>query len=361
EDAEKKRMRHLLSGRKVDHPVVPLYTQDDAYNVFELFREIPCNQEFEVADGYSLTCHNAGHILGSAIFEFQNKTTGKNLVFTGDLGRPNRPLLPEPERLSKIDYLVMESTYGDRVHESDEITYKTVASTITETAEKSGNIVVPSFAIERTQELLYCLKKLLSEDRIPHLMTFIDSPMAIKVTEVFKRYPEFLRESLKKMAKENNSPFEMELLQPTETVEQSKSINHVKGSVIIIAGSGMCTGGRIKHHLVTNISRPESTIMFVGYQATGTLGREIISGKKQVRILGEYRQVNANIVQVNGFSSHADQNEILWWLEFLERPPINTFLVHGEQPAIMKLKDVLMERKSINANIAEYQTTVGLE
>ncbi|MGC9066289.1 MAG: MBL fold metallo-hydrolase RNA specificity domain-containing protein [Candidatus Ratteibacteria bacterium] len=361
EDAEKKRLRHEMTGKKVSHPVIPLYTQNDVYNVFDLFREIPCNQEFEVANGYSLICHNAGHILGSAIFEFRDKNTGKNLVFTGDLGRPNRPLLPEPERLSKIDYLVMESTYGDRVHEPDEMTYKTVASTITETAEKSGNIVVPSFAIERTQELLYCLKKLLSEDRIPHLMTFIDSPMAIKVTEVFKRYPEFLRESLKKMAEENNSPFEMDLLQPTETVEQSKSINHVKGSVIIIAGSGMCTGGRIKHHLVTNISRPESTIMFVGYQATGTLGREIISGKKQVRILGEYRQVNANIVQVNGFSSHADQNEILWWLEFLEKPPIDTFLVHGEQPAITKLKEVLMKRKSINANIAEYQTTARLE
>ncbi|HOJ31548.1 MAG TPA: MBL fold metallo-hydrolase [bacterium] len=361
EDAEKKRMRHLLSGKKVDHPVVPLYMQDDAYNVFDLFRDIPCNQEFEIADGYTLICHNAGHILGSAIFEFIEKKTGKNLVFTGDLGRPNRPLLPEPERLEKIDYLVMESTYGDRVHESDEIAYETVARTITETAEKSGNIVVPSFAIERTQELLYCLKKLLAENRIPHLITFIDSPMAIKVTEVFKRYPEFLRKTINDMVNNDDSPFEMELLHPTETVDQSKSINHVRGSVIIIAGSGMCTGGRIKHHLVTNISRPESAIMFVGYQATGTLGREIISGKKQVRILGEYRQIRANIVQVNGFSSHADQNEILWWLERLEKPPINTFLVHGEEPSMIKLKDVLMERKSIKANIAEYQTSVRLE
>ncbi|HXK44870.1 MAG TPA: MBL fold metallo-hydrolase, partial [bacterium] len=311
--------------------------------------------------GYTLICHNAGHILGSAIFEFIEKKTGKNLVFTGDLGRPNRPLLPEPERLEKIDYLVMESTYGDRVHESDEIAYETVARTITETAEKSGNIVVPSFAIERTQELLYCLKKLLAENRIPHLITFIDSPMAIKVTEVFKRYPEFLRKTINDMVNNDDSPFEMELLHPTETVDQSKSINHVRGSVIIIAGSGMCTGGRIKHHLVTNISRPESAIMFVGYQATGTLGREIISGKKQVRILGEYRQIRANIVQVNGFSSHADQNEILWWLERLEKPPINTFLVHGEEPSMMTLKDVLMERKSIKANIAEYQTSVRLE
>ncbi|MCM8815529.1 MAG: MBL fold metallo-hydrolase, partial [Candidatus Omnitrophica bacterium] len=324
----------------------------------DLFQEIPCNEKLDISDGLMLICHNAGHILGSVIFEFIDKKTGKNLVFTGDLGRPARPLLPEPERLEKIDYLVVESTYGDRIHEPDYLSYEKIAQVISWTAKNGGNIVVPSFAIERTQEFLYCLKKLLQQDKIPHLMIFIDSPMAIKVTEVFKRYPEFLRQSLIVIGE---NPFEMDLLHPTETVEQSKSINHVKGSVIIIAGSGMCTGGRIKHHLASNIGRKESTIMFIGYQAQGTLGREIISGKTEVRILGELRKVMANIVQVNGFSSHADQSEILWWLSSLKKPPINTFLVHGETNAIETLKKTLFERKSIDATIAQYQITVRLE
>ncbi|MCX7706001.1 MAG: MBL fold metallo-hydrolase [bacterium] len=358
EDAEKKRRRHELKGKKPSHPDIPLYTVDDVYNIFDQFQQIPCNDKIDISENLALKCHNAGHILGSVIFEFIEKRTGKNFVFTGDLGRPGRPLLPEPERFEKIDYLVIESTYGDRFHESDYVCYETVAQTINRTAQDGGNIVVPSFAIERTQEFLYCIKKLLDQDRIPHLLTFIDSPMAIKVTEVFKRYPEFLRDSLKNL---DESPFEMALLHPTETVEQSKSINHVRGSVIIIAGSGMCTGGRIKHHLVTNISRPESTIMFIGYQATGTLGREIVSGKTQVRILGEQRQVRANIVQVNGFSSHADQNEILWWLSSLKKMPQNTFLVHGEDIAIETLKKIFYEKLLISASIAEYGLTVELE
>lgn len=361
EDAEKKIRRHQLTGKKPEHPVLPLYTVDDAFNVFDHFQQIPCNDWLEISQNTLLKCHNAGHILGSAIFEFMDKKTGKNVVFTGDLGRPERPLLPEPERLSKIDYLVIESTYGDRVHESDVLSYETIAQTIEETADKGGNIVVPSFAIERTQEFLYCLQKLLLQDRIPHLWIFLDSPMAIKVTEVFKKYTDFLKPSLQTQVEQFNSPFEMSHLRPTETVEESKSINHVKGSVIIIAGSGMCTGGRIKHHLITNISRPESTIMFIGYQASGTLGREILNGKKQVRILGEQRQVKAKIVQIDGFSSHADQNEILWWLSSVKKPPLRTFLVHGEDTTIESLKQILSEKKSIKADIPDYGITQELE
>lgn len=358
EDAEKKKQRHQKAGTKPSHPVLPLYTVEDAYAVFDQFQEIQCNDRIRVSENLWLKCHNAGHILGSVIFEFIQAKTGTNVVFTGDLGRPGRPLLPEPERLEKIDYLIIESTYGDRFHESDDVCYDTVAEAISTTAANGGNIVVPSFAIERTQEFLYCLKKLLDEDRIPHLITFIDSPMAIKVTEVFQRYPEFLRETLKNP---DENPFNTVLIHPTPTVEQSKSINHVKGSVIIIAGSGMCTGGRIKHHLVTNISRQESTIMFIGYQANGTLGREIVSGKRQVRILGEQRKVNAKIVQVDGFSSHADQKEILWWLSSLQKLPVKTFLVHGEDNALETLRNVLYEKLSISASIAEYEMTEVIE
>ena len=361
EDAEKKKQRHERAGTTPKHPIVPLFTTDNAYDVFDRFEEVQYNNSFQIEKGITLTYHNSGHILGSSILEFRDITSEKNLVFSGDLGRPNRYILPEPERLSKIDYLVIESTYGNKIHESDLLTYETMAETITDTANKGGNIVVPSFAIERAQELLYCLKSLLLKNRIPHLWIFLDSPMAIRVTEVFKKYTEFLRPSLQEQIEKFDSPFEMSHLYPTKSVEESKSINHVKGSVIIIAGSGMCTGGRIKHHLVSNIGRPESTILFVGYQAHGTLGREIISGKKQVRIFGEYREVKANIVQVNGFSSHADQNEILWWLSSFENPPINTFLVHGEDTVLETLKQVLYEKKSIRADIADYGITVRLQ
>ncbi len=357
EDSEKKIQRHQRTGIVPEHPVVPLFTIDQAYDVFDRFEEIPYDDSFQIEKGLNLICHNAGHILGSTILEFRDIISGQNLVFTGDLGRPNRHVLPEPERFSHIDHLVMESTYGNRIHEADSLAYETIAETITETANKGGNIVVPSFAIERTQEFLYCLKHLLAHDRIPHLWIFLDSPMAIRITEVFKQYIDFLSPSLQT---QYDNPFEMSHLRPTESVEESKSINHVKGSVIIIAGSGMCTGGRIKHHLITNISRPESTIMFIGYQANGTLGKEIISGKKQVRILGEYREVKANVIQINGFSSHADQNEILWWLSPVENTPSNTFLVHGEDGALETLKQILYEKKSIKADIADYGMGVTL-
>ena len=230
----------------------------------------------------------------------------RTVLFTGDLGRPGRPILPDPSIQEKADYIVIESTYGDRVHCETCDAKKQMADVINATKDRGGNIVVPSFALERSQEILFYIKELLLEDTIPHLIIFLDSPMAAKITEIFRNHQELFDEETQEMLREHHSPFDLAELKVTTTSEESKAINHITGTVMIIAGAGMCTGGRIKHHLVNNISRKESTIMFVGYQAVGTLGRLIVDGAKKVRILGEEYKVKAKVVQINGFSAHAD-------------------------------------------------------
>jgi metallo-beta-lactamase family protein len=237
----------------------------------------------------------------------------------------------------------METTYGDRIHEDRKIAEEKFQKIINETKEKGGNIVIPTFAIERAQEVLYYLKKLLIEDKIPHLITFLDSPMAIEITEVFKRYYFYLDGEAEKLLNENISPFDFPLLHFTKSVEESKMINHIKGSCIIMAGSGMCTGGRIKHHLIQNIERPESTILFVGYQAKGTLGREILE-KDEVRILGNYYKVKARIEKIDGFSAHADRDELLKWLYSFKKIPEKIFLVHGEEEVIDEFSGIIKSK-----------------
>jgi len=224
------------------------------------------------------------------------------------------PILRNPSVFNDVDYILVESTYGDRVHEDASNIGDGLADIVNSTWKAGGNIIIPSFALQRSQEVLYHLDKLLIENRIPHLMVFIDSPMAIKITEVFKHHSELFDKEMQSLIAHHRSPFDFPGLKMVQTVDESKAINHIKGTVIVIAGSGMCTGGRIKHHLVTNISRRESTILFVGYQAVGTLGRLIVDGAKKVRILGQQYPVRAKIVQMHGFSSHADREELVRWL-----------------------------------------------
>ena len=222
-------------------------------------------------------------------------------------------------------------------------------------------MVIPSFTIGRAQEVLYHLNELLLEDRIPHLMVFVDSPMAVSVTEVFGQHPELFDEEMIRLVSRGESPFSFPNLKMTRTTEESKTINYIKGTAVIIAGSGMCTGGRIKHHLVHNISRPENTIMFVGYQAVGTLGRQIVDGAEKVRILGEQREVKANIVRIHGFSAHADKNELLNWLKELETPPRGVFVVHGEAESASNFGEYLKEQTGWNVSVPAYQDEVVLD
>jgi len=356
EDAEFKKRRHKRAGRKGAHPEIPLYTTKDARKVFSRFEEVPYQQEIQISPGIKATLYDAGHILGSAMVELKIKENGKEktLIFSGDIGRWDRPILRNPSIFEKADFVSMESTYGNRLHEEKEPSLKKLQRIIVETKEAGGNIVIPTFAIERAQELLYDINKLLLENKIPHLLVFVNSPMAINVTEVFKEYPDYFDKEARALLKEDNSLFNFPLLKLTKSVAESKAINYIKGTSIIMAGSGMCTGGRIKHHLVRNITRPESTILFVGYQAQGTLGREILERPKNVRILGQTYPVRARIEKINGISAHADKDELLRWVSGFQKQPEKIFIVHGEKEVAAEFASTLRNKLKSEVIVPKY-------
>jgi len=365
EDAEHKKQRHEREGRKGPFPEVPLYTVDDAKASFPLFSPVKYEEPLIIGNGNEIkvTFCDAGHVLGSSMIKVELQAGGekRNIVFSGDLGRWNRPIVQDPTTIDEVDYLVVESTYGDRVHEDVADIGERLADIINATHRAGGNIIVPSFALERSQEMLYYMNQLLLENRIPHLMVFLDSPMAINITDVFKRHSELYDRDMTELVSRKKSPFSFPNLVMTRTTEESKAINHIKGSVMIIAGSGMCTGGRIKHHLVANISRRESTILFVGYQAVGTLGRQLTDGARKVRILGNYHRVKAKIEQIHGFSSHADRNELLNWLSGLKRAPRRVFVVHGEDKSATSFGKLVKEKTGWDVTIPQYGTEAVLD
>jgi len=332
EDAEFKRRRHRKARRRGPYPEIPLYTIDDAKASFPLFSPVKYGETVSIGKGIEVTFHDAGHVLGSSMIRVRIRQNGESrtILFSGDIGRRNKPILRDPTLFEEADYVISESTYGNRLLEPLEDTANKLADVINATVKSRGNILIPSFALERSQEILYCLNKFLIEDRIPHLLVFIDSPMAVSITRVFKHHHELFDKEMIKLMRQKKSPFDFRGLSLVRTAEESKAINRIKGTIIIIAGSGMCTGGRIKHHLVTNISRKESTILFVGYQASGTLGREIVNGAERVRILGKHYAVKARVAQINGFSAHADRDGLLTWLSSLRKPPRHLFITHGE-------------------------------
>ena len=363
EDAEFKRKRHQREGRRGPYPEVPLYTTDDAKDCFRLLSPIYYGEPVQIGDGVTATFHDAGHVLGSSMIKVTVSQDGekRTLLFSGDVGRWNKPILRDPTLFDQADYVLVESTYGDRLHESQETISDELARVISSTVEAAGNILIPSFALERSQEVLYYLNELLIKDRIPHLVVFVDSPMALSVTEVFQHHTELFDKEMLALIRQGKSPFDFPGLTMVRTVDQSKAINYIAGSAMIIAGSGMCTGGRIKYHLVRNISRPESTILFVGYQAMGTLGREIVGGDKEVRILGQKYPVRAKVAQIHGFSAHADRDELFRWLSALQRPPRHLFIVHGEPEAALRFADLLRERTGWEISVPEYRDEIILD
>ena len=363
QDAEFKRKRHQREGRKGPYPEVPLYTANDATASFPRFSTVGYEEPTPLGDGVEATFHDAGHVLGSSMIKVKISQNGeqRTLVFSGDVGRWDKPMLRDPTIFEEADYILVESTYGDRLHEDQKGIETTLAEIINSTRKRGGNIVIPSFAFERAQEILYYLNKLLLEDRIPHLLVFLDSPMATSVTEVFERYPDLLDEDMVELMRQKKSPFDFTGLKMTRTTDESKVINHISGTVVIIAGSGMCTGGRIKHHLVNNISRRESTILFPGYQAMGTLGRQIVDGAKEVRILGQTYPVKARIAQINGFSAHADRDELFRWLSGLKRPPLHLFVTHGEPDVARYFANFVKEKTGWQVSVPGYKDQVVLD
>lgn len=331
EDAEYKAKRHAKEGRPSPRPIVPLYTPQDAEIVFPMFKTFKYEQTVRLAEGIEAVFRDAGHILGASSIRVTVSENGqtRSVVFSGDIGQWDRPIIEDPNPFEEADYVLCESTYGDRLHGPSENIKPELCAIIKRAQESGGNVVIPSFAVERSQELLYYLNELLLEGCIPSLVTFLDSPMAIKVTRIFKKHPELFDEEMGDRVEDGDSPFDLPGLTMTRTRRDSQAINQIRGTAVIIAGAGMCTGGRIKYHLRQNITRPESTILFVGYQAVGTLGRRIVEGEKEVRILGKTWPVKADVKQIYGFSAHADRDELLRWLKALKQPR-HVFITHGE-------------------------------
>jgi metallo-beta-lactamase family protein len=353
----------MREGRRGPYPEVPLYTVADARATLPLFAPVDYNEPVNLGHDIVATFYDAGHVLGSSMIRLviSQGQEKRSLIFSGDIGRWDRPLLEDPSVFHRTDYIVVESTYGDRAHVGTEDISDELAEIVNSAFKAGGNIIVPSFALQRTQEILYYLNLLRLASRIPALDVYLDSPLAAKITAVFQRFIGLFDRETKDLLRRNNSPFDFPGLKTVESTAESKSLNAIKVTIMIIAGAGMCTGGRIKHHLTTNISRPESTVLFVGYQAEGTLGRQILDGAASVRILGQQYPVRARIARIQGFSAHADRDELLRWFTTLSVKPRHVFITHGEANAAEKFREFLTEKTGFEASVPPCGTRVRLE
>jgi metallo-beta-lactamase family protein len=345
EDAERRQRRRARRGAA--EPVVPLYTTLDALNALDrLGRTAAYDQRLELAPGIHATFTDAGHILGSAsiYLELAERGRRRTVALSGDLGNAGRPLLRAPRPPPKCDVVVMETTYGDRRHRPVPASVEELYAAIAGTFARGGNVIIPTFALERAQELLFHLREGVAGGSLPRTMqVFLDSPMAISATRIFQRHPECFDDEVRELFREGRDPFVLPGLHFVRTAEQSMAINRVVGGAVIMAGSGMCTGGRVRHHLKHNLWREEASVVFVGFAARGTLARRIIDGASRVRLFGEDVPVRAGIHTINGFSAHADQAELLAWHRAIG--PERTFLVHGEAEVMRQFGALLTDTR----------------
>lgn len=352
--------------RKGQDPLPPLYTAEDAARCLQIFEPINYDEIIDVDENIHLRFNDAGHVLGSAIIEVWVNENGKETktVFTGDLGNNDIPLLSEPTMIESADFLVMESTYGNRLHMRNDNKAKLFLDIVSETLKKGGTVVIPSFAVGRTQEILYEINDIYAKENdeefikkyktIMQTPVYVDSPLAISATEVFKENMNLFDEPTQELIKRGDNPLEFPGLKFTRTAEESIELNEKNEPSIIISASGMCEVGRIKHHLKHNLWNPNSTILFVGYQAPGTLGRKIVDGAKEVKIFGETIAVNARIEYIEGYSGHADQEWLLNFVYSFIKKPQHIFLVHGEPEGQKVLKEKIIDTTGIPVTIPSY-------
>ena len=359
--------------RKGEKELPPLYTAEDAIKCLELFHPVKYDEIIELTPDINVRYNDAGHMLGSAIIEVWIRENGetKKIVFTGDLGNNDIPLLGAPTMIESADFLVMESTYGGRLHMRNDEKAELFLNIVAETLEKQGNVVIPSFAVGRTQEILYEINKLKENrndeeflkkyEKLMHALVYVDSPLAISATEIFKQNTDLFDEDVRKRIESGDNPLEFPGLHFTRTAEESKALNESNVPSIIISASGMCEVGRIKHHLKHNLWDPKNTILFVGYQAPGTLGAKIVGGEKKVKIFGEEVAVNARIEYIEGYSGHADQEWLLNFIYSFIHKPKHIFLIHGEPEGQKILKDKILETTDIPVTIPDYGETYELD
>lgn len=347
--------------RKRDQqPVEPIYTMEDAVESLKYFLALSYERSREILPGVTLTFFDAGHILGSAIvaLDIEDRETGRDLrlVFSGDLGRPDRPILRDPTFLDEADVLLVESTYGTREHDPVEALDDKLKTVINETYARGGKVIVPAFAVGRTQELVYRLHQL-TEDRDipPRLPIYVDSPMAIDATGIYRLHPEAYDEEIGDflLTVRGNDPFGFDMMRYTRSVEQSKELNFLREPAVIISASGMAEAGRILHHLKNNVEDSRNTVLIVGWQAPHTLGRRLVERRPEVRIFGDTYHLNADVVTINGFSAHADRSELLDWVAHFNRPPRHTYVVHGDEDVSLAFAESLRGRGLDNVNVPQ--------
>lgn len=340
----------------------PLYTVGAAHDALQFFQGVGYGEIVHLSPTLSFRLQNAGHILGSAIVEIWAVEAGisRKFVFSGDLGRSGQPIICDPDVIEEADFLIMETTYGQRLHEEEGDKESILAEIINSTLERGGNIVVPAFTVGRAQELLYILNKLIDRGEIPPLPIYIDSPMAIRTTDLFIRHSECFDLEMRAYLIRGDYPLHFPEVTFTPKPEQSRAINEVRGGALIISASGMCDAGRIRHHLKHNLWRPESTILLVGYQARGSLGRRLLDGVKRVKIFGEDIAVRSTITSILGFSAHADRDGLLKWVGKFKRKPSQIILVHGEDEALENMAALLKKRFQVDVYIPSYLEEISL-
>lgn len=347
------RRKALIGNRNNDEPIQPIYTTQDAERVLPLFRRVLLHSPTEIGEGLTVESFEAGHMLGSTSVVLESRSARRilRLGFSGDVGRKNLPIIPDPEPCPPVDYLILESTYGDRLHKEAGRVHDKLAAAVNRTCERGGRIVVPAFAVGRTQQLIYVLNELYAQKRIPDIPVFVDSPLAVKTTEVFRAHQEAFDAEARQYSRSGDDPFQFHRLRYIQDVQDSKALNDLRGPFMVISASGMCEAGRILHHLKNSVEDPRNTVLITGFQAEHTLGRKIVEGQREIPIFGDPYRLRAEVVKLNELSGHADQRELLSWIKPAVPGIRRVFLVHGEPEPQVALARAISETYNLPVSI----------
>jgi metallo-beta-lactamase family protein len=359
---QEKDAEYLNEKRGPNEPVIePIYTKVDVEETVRRFRPVPYRQLFEPAPGIRASFYDAGHILGSAVTVYELEEGGRTvrLGFTGDIGRPAQPILRDPQHIPAVDYLITESTYGNRVHEGIETMKERLHEVVNETFARGGRVVIPAFSVGRTQNIVYHLSELFHAGKLPRVKIFVDSPLSSEATRAYKDHPECYDAETKALLDRGDDVFGFRGVTYVRTQEDSKAINSYREPCVIISASGMCEGGRILHHLKHSVGQAENTVLIVGFQAENTLGRRLLDKARTVRIYGKEHPVRCRVEKMNGFSAHADKDELAAWIKVI--PGLKkVFVVHGEEEASLSLAAYLASAAKIKAHVPQPMETVDL-